>query len=121
MGWTLSDDHEEFTGRAGAFLRSDPVRNTVTLTLTESMRHRNLYPHALFGWWTEGADVAGTVLWTTDRYPPLLSAMPERAARELADVLAERAPVVGAAWTRSGSASRCCGRGRSAGRRPPGR
>lgn len=105
MGWTLSDDHEEFTGRAGAFLRSDPVRNTVTLTLTESMRRRNLYPHALFGWWTEGADVAGTVLWTTDRYPPLLSAMPERAARELADVLAERAPVVGAVNGTPGTAA----------------
>ncbi|MEU8344211.1 GNAT family N-acetyltransferase [Spirillospora sp. NPDC048832] len=120
MGWTLSDDHEEFIGRAGGFLRSDPVRNTVTLTLTESLRHRNLYPHARFGWWTEGPDVAATCLWTTDRYPPLLSAMPERAARELAGVLAERDHVVGAvngtpataaafadAWTRrTGAAGR---------------
>ncbi|TDD82341.1 GNAT family N-acetyltransferase [Actinomadura darangshiensis] len=122
MGWTLTDDREEFLARAGGFLRKDPVANTVVLTVTEAMREQGpgLYLEVLFGWWTAGGDVEGTFMWTGGAYPLLLSAVPEPAVPELADALAGRdakplgvngAPAAAAefarAWARrSGSPSR---------------
>ncbi|GAA4230868.1 hypothetical protein GCM10022254_26700 [Actinomadura meridiana] len=103
MGWTLTDDLDVFLDRAGDFLRDDPVANTVPLTVTQAMRARGpgLYDSALFGWWTDGGRVGAAMLWTSG-YPPLLSAMPEQAARELAGVLAGRdgaaVPGIEAAW-----------------------
>lgn len=121
MGWTLSDDVDEFLAAAGGFLRGDPVSNTVALTVLEDMRAHGpgLYGDVLFGWWTRDGRVQGAFL-RTGGYPPQLSAMPERAARDLADVLADRgARVAGAggakaaaeafadAWTRrTGARSR---------------
>ncbi|TDC85009.1 GNAT family N-acetyltransferase [Actinomadura sp. 7K507] len=121
MGWTLSDDLDEFLAMTGGFLRDDPVRNTVALTVTENMREQGpgVYEDVLFGWWAPGGGVEGTVI-RTAAYPPLLSAMPGRAARELADALAERGTAAGGAsgslaatevfadaWTRrTGTASR---------------
>lgn len=95
MGWTITDDLEDFLARGGGFLREDPIANTVPLTLAESMRVQgaDLYGTARFGWWTSGEDVEGAFLWT-GTHPPLLCAMPERAARDLADVLAGRDAVV---------------------------
>ncbi|MEU5989401.1 GNAT family N-acetyltransferase [Spirillospora sp. NPDC047418] len=95
MGWTLTNDLEGFLARAGGFLRRDPVANAVPLTVAESMRVQGpgLHGGALFGWWTPGGDVEGTFLWT-GTHPPLLNAMPERAARDLADVLAGRDAVI---------------------------
>ncbi|MGP4025017.1 GNAT family N-acetyltransferase [Actinomadura sp. 3N407] len=95
MGWTLTDDLEEFLARAGGFLRDDPVPNTVALTVTEDMRVQGpgLYTDALFGWWAAGGAVEGTFVWTGS-YPPLLSAMPEPAAAGLADVLAGQGAAV---------------------------
>ncbi|MEU8799725.1 GNAT family N-acetyltransferase [Spirillospora sp. NPDC048819] len=94
MGWKLTDDLEEFLAAAGGFLRDDPVRNTVALTVTEDMRVQGpgLYADALFGW-TAGGSVEGTFVWTR-AYPPLLSAMLEPAAAELADVLAGQGTAV---------------------------
>ncbi|WUH96277.1 GNAT family N-acetyltransferase [Spirillospora sp. NBC_00431] len=97
MGWTLTDDLEEFLARAGGFLRGDPVANTVALTVTENLHIQgaDLYGAALFGWWTNAGRIDGTFL-RTGSYPPLLSAMPEQAARDLARVLARHGdPVPG--------------------------
>jgi predicted GNAT family acetyltransferase len=121
MGWTLTGSVEEFLARAGGFLRDDPVRNTVVLTVTEGMRGRGprLYQDVLFGWWTSGGHVEGACMWT-GAHPPLLSTMPEQAAPELAAVLAgQQAKVPGVnatpqaaagfaeAWTRlTGETSR---------------
>ncbi|TDB95841.1 GNAT family N-acetyltransferase [Actinomadura sp. 7K534] len=91
MEWTLSYDLDEFMAAAGGFLHDDPARNTVALTVTGDMRAEGpeVRKDVLFGWWPGGEHVEGAFLWTPS-YPPLLSAMPERAARNLADVLAER-------------------------------
>ncbi|MEO3823714.1 GNAT family N-acetyltransferase [Actinomadura sp. B10D3] len=121
MAWTLTSDLEEFRARAGAFLRADPVRNTVALTVTEAMRKQGPGPSegALFGWWPRDGGVAATVLWA-GAHPPLLSAMPDETARDLADALAARgatargvdgtpgaAEAFARAWTgRTGTASR---------------
>ncbi|GAA4371492.1 GNAT family N-acetyltransferase [Actinomadura verrucosospora] len=95
MAWKLTGDVEEFLARAEGFLCADPVANTVPLTVTKAIRTLgpDLYPKALFGWWTAGGDVAGTCVWTGP-YPVLLSAMPGPAASELAEVLAGREPAV---------------------------
>ncbi|TDD27620.1 GNAT family N-acetyltransferase [Actinomadura sp. KC06] len=95
MAWTLTDDLQEFLARADGFLRRDPVANTVTLTVTEHLcaQGPGVYGKAFFGWWTDGGPVEGTVL-RTGAYPPLLSAMPERAAHELARALARRGEAV---------------------------
>ncbi|URN00528.1 GNAT family N-acetyltransferase [Actinomadura madurae] len=121
MAWTLTSDVEKFRARAGGFLRADPVRNTVALTVIEAMRKQGpaLYEGALFGWWPRDGRVAATVLWAGAN-PPMLSAMPDGAARDLADALAARgatvrgangapraAEVFAGAWTaRTGTASR---------------
>ncbi|CNE76673.1 putative acyltransferase [Mycobacterium tuberculosis] len=95
MAWTLTNDLEGFLARAGGFLRSDPVANTVPLTVTESMRVQGpgLHRDALLGWWTADGRVAGACLWT-GAYPPMLSAMPATAAAELAEALAGRGATV---------------------------
>ncbi|TDB91713.1 GNAT family N-acetyltransferase [Actinomadura sp. KC216] len=95
MGWTLTDDLQEFLARADGFLRRDPVANTVALTVTGTLREQGpgVYGKTLFGWWADGGPVEGTVL-RTGAYPPLLSAMPERAAQELARALARRGEAV---------------------------
>jgi predicted GNAT family acetyltransferase len=95
MAWTLTSDLEGFRARAGGFLREDPVRNTVTLTVTEAMRVQGprLYEGALFGWWPGDGQVTAAVMWT-GAYPPMLSAMPDGTARDLADALAARGAAV---------------------------
>ncbi|NKZ05139.1 GNAT family N-acetyltransferase [Actinomadura latina] len=91
MGWTLTNDLDGFLAHAGGFLRGDPVANTVPLTVTEAMRVQGsgLYGDALLGWWTADGRVAGACLWT-GAHPPMLTAMPETAAAELAETLAGR-------------------------------
>ncbi|WP_433231639.1 GNAT family N-acetyltransferase [Actinomadura formosensis] len=91
MGWTLTDDLEEFLTRASGFLRADPVANTVALTVAEALRRQGpgLYGETLLGWWTAAGRVAGVCMWT-GAHPLLLSAMPQAAAAELADALAGR-------------------------------
>ncbi|TYK47767.1 GNAT family N-acetyltransferase [Actinomadura decatromicini] len=88
MAWTITHDVDIFHAAVDGFLRGDPVRNTVTLTVVEALRVQGP-GDVLFGWWTDGGRPAGTVLGTAG-FPPMLSPMPERAARDLADALAGR-------------------------------
>ena len=111
MGWRTTGDVAEFLAAAGPFLRGDRVRNTVLLTVTETIRenpalHRSgpagpagragrAGPAAaaarlpLFGWWTPetpetpAAPVSGAFLHTPP-FPVLLSAVPADAAASLA-------------------------------------
>lgn len=75
----------------------------MVLTVTDTLRGQGpgRDQSALFGWWTRDGRVEGTLMWTGS-HPPLLSAMPEPAARELADALAGRGtavPGVNGPWT----------------------
>lgn len=89
MGWTLTRSLDEFTAAATPFLRARPAENSVTLTVTATLRRHG--PHAygteppVFGWWRPagGGPVGATVLRTPPR-PPLLSRAPAEAARALA-------------------------------------
>ena len=67
MGWFITADTEEFLAVAGEYLRAEPARNTVVLTVTEDLRVKApaRAPDArapaaapgsgpdepLFGWW----------------------------------------------------------------------
>jgi GNAT superfamily N-acetyltransferase len=92
MPWTISEDLDEFAGRAGRFLRERPAQNTVELTVVETLRATGLHTFGedtpLFGWWQPpGGPVAGTCL-QTPPFPLLLGSAPEQAVAELAAILA---------------------------------
>jgi RimJ/RimL family protein N-acetyltransferase len=110
MGWFITADAGEFLAEAGEFLRAEPARNTVVLTVTENLRARAAAasPAAapgsgpdepLFGWWRPSARPAaespgsagavGAVFMHTPEFPVLVSShMSGQAAAELARDLA---------------------------------
>lgn len=90
-------DWEKFIAGAGAFLRADPIENTVPLAVIETLRAQGadaFGPDPVFGWWS-GTDGVGGAFLQTGTYPVLLSDMPEHAGEALADVLGDR-PLLGA-------------------------
>jgi predicted GNAT family acetyltransferase len=93
MSWNVTDDWGRYLAEAGAFLRADPVENTVSLSVIESLRAGGtdvFGPDPLFGWWS-GADGVGGAFLQTGTFPLLLSAMPERLAESLAETLSGEA------------------------------
>ena len=113
MGWFITVDAGEFLAEAGAFLRAEPARNTVVLTVTENLRVKAAAPtpaaaagpgpdEPFFGWWrppaVPGAEspgpagpvgAVGAVFMYTPGFPVLLSShMSGQAAAELACDLA---------------------------------
>lgn len=95
MGWNVTGDLESYTAEAGGFLHADPVANTVPLSVIETLRAQGADAFGrepLFGWWRSGAQVGAAFL-LTGAYPVLLSEMPEHAAADLADALADRRAV----------------------------
>jgi predicted GNAT family acetyltransferase len=95
MPWSISEDAEEFAGEAGPFLRAQPARHTLELSIIDTLRKRG--PAAfganppLFGWWRPLDDPDGPVaaaFLQTPPYPLLLSSAPDEAVAELADTLA---------------------------------
>ncbi|OIJ92818.1 GNAT family N-acetyltransferase [Streptomyces colonosanans] len=69
--WRFTGDLEEFLGRAGSFLRSQPALHTVQLTVADKLRTEGLSAMGgkppYFGWL---ADEDGTVRATVLRTPP---------------------------------------------------
>src|SRR3954471_8351783 len=101
MPWQSTTDPERYLAAAGAFLRADPVANTVPLTVVEALLAQGAEPGdpgaPVLGWWTDadGGAVTGAFL-LNPPYPLLLSAMPAPAVDALADVLADgERPVAG--------------------------
>jgi RimJ/RimL family protein N-acetyltransferase len=105
MGWVMTEAVEEFLAEAGEFLHAERARNTVMLTVTETLRAKagvvatgaargaSVLPEAdcppLFGWWRAGGHgpVEGAFM-HTPTFPVMLSAMTGNAAAELAGELA---------------------------------
>jgi RimJ/RimL family protein N-acetyltransferase len=96
MGWFTTGAVEEFLAVAGPFLRADPVRNTVILSVTDTLR-RQAAPartrpgsdQPSFGWWQPApvpVTVAGAFMHTPG-LPVVLTAMSRDAASALAAVL----------------------------------
>src|ERR1022692_2824068 len=93
MAWTLTRDIDAYQAAAGRLLSSQPVRNTVLLSVLASLTR--LGPAAfgdespLFGWWSEGGAVSAAVL-QTPPHPMLLTDLPGESASPLAAALADR-------------------------------
>ncbi|MFI7455015.1 GNAT family N-acetyltransferase [Nonomuraea sp. NPDC049714] len=84
--WTFTTDVEEFARAAEPFLLTDPVSNTVPLTVLAGLRAGMTARDAYFGWWTDGGQVRGAAFRTPPR-PVGLARMPVRAAAELVRAL----------------------------------
>lgn len=117
MGWQTTGDVTEFLAAAGPYLRRERARNTVILSVTESMRVNAAasagkspaspapalaaVPAAarpLLGWWADPADPAGAVAGAfmhTPPFPVVLTAVDPEAATELAAVTMAARPVAG--------------------------
>ena len=111
MGWFTTADTEEFLAVAGEYLRAEPARNSVVLTVTEDLRVKAAagsptaqspaaapgsgLDEPLFGWWrpsarpdADSAITVGAVCMHTPEFPVLLSRVNGHAAAELARDLA---------------------------------
>jgi hypothetical protein len=108
MVWSTTTAVEEFLAEAGEFLRAEPARNSVVLTVTENLRvkaactqpvlagpprdgqnspgRRPSPDRPLLGWWHSDAGpdrIAGAFLHTPE-FPVFLTHLSRRAATELA-------------------------------------
>jgi hypothetical protein len=98
MVWFSTGSVHDFLAEAGEFLRSDRVRNTVILTVTENLRTRGQAPadgppardEPLFGYWRPASgrqQVTGAFMHTPG-FPVLLTSVSQQAAADLAGYLA---------------------------------
>lgn len=91
MDWRVTADINEFEDAAGAFLLSDPVRNTVLLTVVASLKTSGATTYGdaapAFGWYGEGPEVRAVFL-RTPPMPALVSDAPDQAMEALVGVLA---------------------------------
>ena len=86
----MTADTRRFLNAAGEFLRADPARNTVILTVTEDLRVKAAASaRALFGWWQPDGEPVGAAFMHTPDYPLLLSRVSVPAAARLAGDLTE--------------------------------
>jgi len=81
----MTADTAGFLAAAGDFLRADPARNTVMLSVTEDLLLKAAAPsETLFGWWQpDGEQVRAAFMHTPD-YPLILSRVSGPAAAALA-------------------------------------
>ncbi len=98
MGWHTSDSVDEFLDRAGDFLRSRPVENTMPLSLAEVLQRQGPEAYGpdapIFGWFTTAAGTVAGACLRTPPFPLLLTAMPGDAVPALAETLADH-PLTG--------------------------
>ncbi len=92
MTWRTTGDVDEFLATAGGFLRADPARNTILLTVAETLRTRGATAFGeadpLFGWWRPVDTGVRSAFLQTPPHPLLLAEAPGDAAPTLAEVLA---------------------------------
>ena len=72
----MTTDTGQFLAAAGEFLRADPARNTVMLTVTENLLVSSAAPAArppLYGWWQAGRSPVGAAFMHTPDFPLMLS------------------------------------------------
>jgi GNAT superfamily N-acetyltransferase len=119
MAWQTTGDVTEFLAAAGPYLRRERVRNTVILSVTETMRV-NAAPSAgassraaghplsasadgvaghaarpLFGWWSDQAGTVAGAFMHTPPFPVVLTEVTREAAAELAAVTMAARPLGG--------------------------
>jgi len=106
MAWQTTGDVAAFLAAAGPYLRRERARNTVILTVTETMRANSAGSAVapadgdpgslpLLGWWSDPSGDVGGAFMHTPQYPVVLTAVPPAAAAELATVGLVGRPVPG--------------------------
>jgi GNAT superfamily N-acetyltransferase len=98
VSWTLTGSVAEYLDAAGDFLRADPVRHTVELTVTAELAAGPAVPGAeppVFGWWRPDGGAVTAAAFQTPPFPLLLSPGPagpgrDAALRALAAEMADR-------------------------------
>jgi GNAT superfamily N-acetyltransferase len=119
MAWQTTGDVTEFLAAAGPYLRRERVRNTVILSVTETMRVNAAasagkssptagHPESasadgvagqaarpLFGWWSDRAGAVAGAFMHTPPFPVLLTEVAPEAAAELAGVTMAARPLGG--------------------------
>jgi GNAT superfamily N-acetyltransferase len=118
MAWQTTGDVTEFLAAAGPYLRRERVRNTVILTVTETMRINAEASAAkssaagqtagqtaglavgsatrpLLGWWSDPAGAVTGAFMHTPPFPVVLTAVTPEAAAELAAVAMAARPLGG--------------------------
>jgi predicted GNAT family acetyltransferase len=77
-GWRITEDVDEFLGRAGGFLRSRPALHTTPLTMIERLRTRGA-EDTVFGWLERGGEVRASCYRRPTRRLTLTSVSAEQA------------------------------------------
>src|SRR3984957_14380493 len=114
MAWQTTGDVTEFLAAAGPYLRRERARNTVILSVTESMRVNAAASagkspaspasaraaglaatRPLLGWWTDPAGAVAGAFMHTPPFPVVLTEVDPEAAAELAAVTMAARPVGG--------------------------
>jgi GNAT superfamily N-acetyltransferase len=87
MPWTVTRSLPDFLDVAGDYLRTQPVRHTVMLTILESLRLRGPAVYSdippIFGWHADAARLTDGALLQTPPHPVLLATLPEGSAADL--------------------------------------
>ncbi|MFI1911658.1 GNAT family N-acetyltransferase [Nocardia sp. NPDC020380] len=98
MSWTVTSELPHYDRAAGEFVHSDPVRNTVMLTVAARVRHQGATAFddspPQFGWWTGPDGRVAAVFLRTPPYGILLTALPGTAAADLARTYAAIDPAL---------------------------
>jgi RimJ/RimL family protein N-acetyltransferase len=91
MAWTLTRSLPDFLDAAGDYLRTQPVRYTVMLTILESLRQRGPSVFGdtppVFGWHADAARITDGAFLQTPPHPVLLAALPEGSLPDLIGLL----------------------------------
>jgi hypothetical protein len=88
MPWTLTGSVAEYLTAAGDFLRADPVRHTVELTVTAELAAGRLVVAGggapVFGWWRPAGGTVTAAAFQTPPFPLLLTPGPAGLGRDAA-------------------------------------
>jgi GNAT superfamily N-acetyltransferase len=91
MGWRTTDNLDDFVGIAGTQLRSEPVQNTVLLTVLETLREagKDTFGDSppVFGWHQPGPGVVDGAFLQTAPFPVLLTRLPAGSAPSVVELL----------------------------------
>jgi RimJ/RimL family protein N-acetyltransferase len=96
MAWLLTQRLGDFMTAADRYLHSDPVRNTVPLTVLETLRQRGLSAYAdsapVFGWHETRPGQADGAFLQTPPFPMLVAGIPPGSSVGLVRLIAGRKP-----------------------------
>jgi len=92
MTWRLTGSLDDFLMTAHAHLLADPVRNTVLLTVLDTLRHSGTTVYGseapLFGWHEPSPGGVDGAFLQTPPFPVLAANLPARSTESLIDILA---------------------------------